>query len=169
MSTRKETQSEIEIAAFCAAAVILQYIDSAIPKPVPFMKYGLSHIVTLVVLYKSNLRTLFIYTFARVLTFGILSGTVFTPLIMLSAGGASASALVMSVLKKTGLFSVLGISIAGAAVNSGAQLLLINLLIVSTGDPALMVPVFALFASVSGTITGLTAMAVLKRSTKKKR
>ena len=145
-----------------ALAVIMGYIEARIPLPlpVPGIKIGLCNIVIVFVLYRfGGLRALLV-SLVRVVVIGLLFGS---PISMLyGTSGAILSLLGMVLLRKTGHFSVIGVSGAGGALHSLGQILLASLL---TGGTAIFryLPILLLAGEFCGVLIGLVDMILLRR------
>ena len=107
---------------FAAAAMLLSYVESLIPVfvTVPGMKLGLANLVTFLVLCLYGWREAAGVMAVRVLLTGFLFGNLFS--IAFSAAGGVLSLTVMGLLKKTGKFSLTGVSIAGGVFHNVGQL-----------------------------------------------
>ena len=98
---------------FTALALIFSYIELLIPVNfgIPGAKLGLANLVTVIVLYKTDWREALLLSVVRVVLAGFLFGNLFG--ILYSLAGGLLSVTVMAALKKTGTFSVIGVSMAG--------------------------------------------------------
>lgn len=103
-------------------AVIMGYLEALIPIPfvVPGIKLGLANFVTVIVLYLFRAKESYILSILRVFIIGFLFMN-FT-MILYSLAGTVCSVTVMALLKKSGKFSVPGVSAAGGIAHNLAQL-----------------------------------------------
>ena len=83
-----------------AFAVSLHLLEMLIPKPLPFMKIGLSNIVVLILIYNSFLKEALIVALAKSLIGTFLSGTLFSPAFLLSISGSMLSCVFMILVYK---------------------------------------------------------------------
>ena len=99
---------------FLALALVAGYVEQLLPVSlgIPGVKLGLANVVTMVLLYTVGVRAAVGITAARILLAGMLFGTGFS--IVYSAAGAVCSMLVMLLLKRTGRFSSVSVSVAAA-------------------------------------------------------
>ncbi len=152
--------------AVCAVLVtlsmLLSYIDSLIPifPQFPGIRLGLANIVILSALYMLPEGYALLINIIRVL----LAGLLFTGVtgMMYSLSGALLSFLVMYLLKKSGLFSIIGVSLAGGAVHNAGQLLVAILLISNTGV-LYYLPVLTLTGILTGILTGFISHILIQR------
>ncbi len=147
---------------FSALALIFSYVETLIPIHfgVPGMKLGLANLVIVVALYKMRIRDAFFLSVVRVLLSGFLFGNYFS--IIYSLAGALLSLSVMTVLKRTDSFSVMGVSIAGGVSHNIGQLL-VAMLVVETLSIMYYVSVLLVAGLVTGLLIGIGADEMLKR------
>lgn len=109
-------------AILAALAMILSYIEALIPMPVPIpgIKLGLANLIVIIAIYRLGFKYAFIINCVRILTAGLLFTGLFG--VIYSFAGGLLSIIVMYVLHKTGLFSIVGISMAGGVAHNLGQL-----------------------------------------------
>ena len=109
-------------AILAAMAMILSYIEALIPVPVPVpgIKLGLANLIVIIAIYKLGFRYAFVINCVRIFTAGLLFTGVFG--VIYSMAGGIMSIIIMYVLYKTGLFSMVGISMAGGVAHNFGQL-----------------------------------------------
>ncbi len=143
-------------------AMLLSYIDSLIPilPQIPGIKLGLANIVILTALYMLKGRYALLINILRIVLTGLLfSGAVY---MLYSLFGALFSFLVMYILKKSGLFSVVGVSLAGGAAHNAGQLFA-AILLVSNVNLIRYLPVLVISGVITGILTGMICLILLKR------
>lgn len=164
--TRKLTT----IAVLVALAIVLHLFEAIIPIPfpIPGVKLGLANIVTLLALALFDFKTAFMVAFLRTVLGSLLSGALLNIAFFLSFSGAIAAACLMAVLLRLAHllrfhsgFSLLGISVAGAAAHNLGQLAIAALLIRHTGI-FYYLPVMLLSSVPTGLLTGLLLRELLK-------
>ncbi len=145
-----------------ALALILSYVESLIPIPLPIpgIKLGLANIVSIAALYRLGVKEGFAISFIRILLSGLLFGNLFS--IVYSLSGGVLSYLTAFLLYRTQQFSVAGVSMGAAVAHNLGQLIVASLVLENAGvfyyGPPLMVA-----GLVTGLVTGLILMEVLKR------
>ena len=108
-----------------ALAMMFSYVEVLLPPLVaalPGVKIGLPNVVILFVLYRFGAWQAATVSFVRVLLMFLLFGNLLS--LAYSAAGALLSILVMVLLKKTALFSVVGVSVAGGILHNVGQILM---------------------------------------------
>jgi len=146
------------LAFFTACAVTVYILESFIPKPLPFMKLGLSNVVILVLLMAGNRRSAFLVALAKTFIGGIFTGTLISPTTLLSSGGTVISFVIMILMIKLPVnFSILGISIAGAVAHNFTQISLVRLILIKENSIFYLTPLLILMGIVTGIITGYLA------------
>ena len=125
---------------FTALALIFSYVESLIPIQlgIPGVKLGLANLIIVIALYKMRLSEVFLLSIVRILLSGFLFGNYFS--ILYSLAGGLLSLVVMALLKKTGDFSVMGISMAGGVSHNVGQLV-VAMLVVETFSVGYYLPV----------------------------
>lgn len=154
---------KITIAALMAAlALIFSYVEVLIPFTVgvPGIKLGVANIVVIIVLYYLGPKYAITVNVVRVLIAGLLFNGLFGALYSLA--GAIVSFIVMVVLKKTDIFSIVGISMAGGVAHNLGQILVAAFLI-SNIKIFVYFPALIISGVVTGAIIGILAGLILKR------
>jgi len=149
-------------AVMVALALIFSYIEVLFPFNfgIPGIKLGLSNLIVLVALYSLGAGYAFTINMVRILIAGLLFGGVSGMLYSL-AGGIT-SFIVMLLLKKTGLFSPVGISLAGGVIHNVGQLC-IAAIVTETVKIFLYMPVLLISGMITGTLLGIAAVLILQR------
>lgn len=147
---------------FIALALIFSYVETLIPIyfGIPGIKLGLANLLVLIVLYKRNAKEALLLSIVRI----VLAGFMFTNLfsIVYSLAGGILSFAVMKFLKERGIFSVMGVSIAGGVMHNMGQLL-VAMLVVETYRVGYYFPVLLIAGMLTGLLIGVAANEVLKR------
>ena len=153
------------IAYYAAMAIGLSLIDLSIPTPIPGIKPGLANIAILVCLMRFGIKSAVTVTFLRVLVTGLLLGTLFGPTFWLSLSGGlfSAFTLALCTYLPSRYFSVVSYSIVAAFAHISAQIVVVGLCLLPLSTLYKIIPVFALFALITGTINGLAALLIVKK------
>ncbi len=154
-----------KIGVLTAAGLILFLFESAIPRPLPWLKPGLSNLVTLVALYLYGLRTAFVVVLLRILIGAFILGSLFNPVFLfaLSGGLLATGAMGMLFYFPRRVFSILGISVMGAFTHNLVQITLAAFLVVSQAQILYLMPIMLLSSLFSGFLVGIFAHFVVKR------
>lgn len=119
------------VSILAAFALFLSTIEFMIPKPLPFLRIGLANLPVLVALYILPVPQILLLVLLKVLGQGLINGTLFSYIFLLSFIGSFSSGIVMigaSRRKITGeegkYISLVGISILGALASNFSQILL---------------------------------------------
>ena len=148
---------------FTSLALILSYVELLIPINfgIPGMKLGLANLLVVILLYKGCPRDALLLSVLRILLSGLIFGNMFS--IFYSLGGGLLSLAVMVFLKKTGQFTVAGISIGGGASHNVGQLL-VAMFVVQTYQVGYYLPVLLIAGVITGAVIGILSAEVLKRT-----
>lgn len=159
MKTKKLTTLGLS----AALALILSYVESLLPPlmAVPGVKVGLPNIVILFLLYRYGWREAGGVSLIRLL----LSAALFTGFAAFFYGlaGAALSLAGSTLLKKTGRFSPLGVSVAGGVLHNLGQITLAAL-VLNSGYLFAYLPVLLLSGTVAGAVVGLLAGILIRRA-----
>ena len=117
------------VGLLASLALIFSYVEAIIPynPGIPGIKLGIANVVTVIALYKFGVKDAVAVSVIRIVIAGLLFNGLFGMLYSLS--GAVLSLIGMTALKKTGLFSVTGVSMAAGVLHNLGQLLMAAALI----------------------------------------
>lgn len=142
--------------------MIFSYIEVIIPIPIPIpgIKLGLANIVIVLVLYMFEIKDAIIISIIRIvlvsITFGNLS------MMLYSLAGAVLSLLFMILFKKSGLFSVIGVSAVGGLFHNIGQLILATIVIESV-NMLYYAPILIISGTITGVLIGILAKSILAK------
>ena len=141
-----------------ALAMIFSYIESLIP--IPGVKLGIANIAIISVLYLLGSGQALLVNLLRITLTAVLFGN-FNSFLFSMAGGML-SLLGMVVLKKSGHFSIVGVSVAGGVFHNVGQITAAVFLMDTTAIYYYL-PVLLIFGIVTGIIIGLMGGYVTQR------
>ena len=149
-------------ALLSALALIVSYIEFLLPLNVglPGIKLGLANIVVVLALYYLGPQYALLINLIRIALSALLFGSLFSGLYALAGGLVSLGVMVL--LKKTGLFSLTAVSMAGGAFHNLAQLI-VAALVASTSDVFLYLPVLFVAGIATGIFNGIVCTLVLRK------
>lgn len=149
-------------AMFAALALIFSYVEVLVPIPVPVpgIKLGLANLVIIIAIYRMGFKYSFTINMVRIVAAGLLFSGVFG--MIYSLAGGILSIVVMYILYRTGLFSMVGVSMAGGVCHNLGQLLTACVLLQNTGILSYF-PVLLFSGLISGIIIGILAYIIEKR------
>ncbi len=159
----KRTKRLVLLALLTSAAMLLSYIEHLIPPlvAIPGVKIGLANIASVFALYSLGLGPAAAVSAARVVLSALLFGNPLS--LFYSASGALLSLVGMWLLKKCGLFSSVGVSVAGGVLHNTAQILSASLVMKTASLTLFYLPVLLLSGTVSGAVIGLASGLLIKR------
>ncbi len=152
---------KLTIAALMAAlALIFSYVEVLIPFTIgiPGIKLGIANIVVIIALYYLGARYAITINVIRVMIAGLLFNGLFGALYSLA--GAIVSFIVMVILKKTNIFSVVGISMAGGVAHNLGQILIAAALVANI-KMFIYFPVLIISGVITGAVIGVVAGLIL--------
>jgi len=165
-----QSQDKYRIAILSAYALALHGFEAMLPTPLPWLRFGISNIITLTALVLFGFRTAMMITLIRVVLGSIFAGTFLGPAFILSLGGGLAGTLAMG-----GMFSIsrnffgpVGLSLIGALFHNAAQLFFAYLLFIRRIEAVLFIsPVILLIGTLTGFANGLVSDILIKNLLKK--
>ncbi len=157
-----KTKTLTILALLAAAAVALRFAEGLLPVTIaPGLKPGLANSVTLLCLYLFPLRQTVLYLAVRVMLTALLFTGLFTPAFCIGTTGAVLSLAVMYAAKRSNVFSLPGVSVAGACAHNLGQLIAACLLMQSTALFSLL-PFLIALSIPFGLLTGFIAQRLLR-------
>ena len=164
MSTLSASRRDL-IALLGACCMFLSLLELMIPKPVPFLRLGLANLPVLVSLGLLTGPQVLLVVAIKVIGQGLVNGTLFSYVFVLSAAGSLASALGMLVVSRFGpsLISFVGISVVGAMASTITQLALASLLVFGRSG-RLIAPPFLAVGLATAVALGIVAAAFSRTS-----
>jgi heptaprenyl diphosphate synthase len=151
---------------FIALALIFSYLEKFIPVewiiPIPGIKLGLANIVTVAALILLDAKSAATITILRCILANMLFGT---PMSMIFAISGAILALTIMTVLKTGynrIYSVIGISAAGAAAHNAGQIAAAAL-VMKSAAVFYYLPLLLVASLVTGFVTGIVAQTIIRR------
>lgn len=157
-----KTKKIAVLALAVALAMILSFVESQIPAfvAIPGVKVGLANIAVVFVLYKLGWREAALISLIRVFMVSVLFGTAVS--LFYSVAGAVLSLGGMILLKKTGLFSTVAVSVSGGVLHNVGQILMACLLL-ETNVIKYYLPFLIVSGVIAGIVIGLVSAVMVKR------
>lgn len=143
-------------------AMILSFVESQIPvfTTIPGMKVGLPNLVMVFLLYRAGWKETVIVSLIRAFLVALLFGNLQS--LIFSISGAVLSLTGMILLKKTGLFSPIAVSVTGGVLHNVGQIIAACLW-TGTVQIAYYLPALLVSGVCAGIAIGLIAGFLLKR------
>ena len=149
-------------ALLIALAMVLSWVERLVPisTAVPGMKLGLTNLVVLFALYRMSVIDAAAISLIRVLLVSFTFGNAYA--FAYSFAGAVLSLLIMLVLKKTGKFSSIGVSIAGGVGHNLGQIT-VAALVLETEKIFFYLPVLMVSGIAAGICIGVLGGLITSR------
>lgn len=157
MKTKQMTQ----LGLLLSASLVLGYLESLLPVmiAVPGVKLGLANIVTMLVLYHIGGKQAFFIMLLRVVIAGFLYSGV-TGIMYGFVGGIFCIA-VMVCLRHIPVFSVLGVSMAGAVFHNAGQIMVAAIVMDNAGI-IYYLPALCISGVLSGLVVGYLSYLLIQ-------
>ena len=145
-----------------ALAMILSFIESQIPAfvAVPGVKVGLANIAVVFALYKLGWKEAVAVSLVRVVLVSMLFGSLAS--MFYSLAGAALSLIGMGLLKMSGKFTEIVVSVAGGILHNIGQIAM-ACLILETDVLRYYLPFLLLSGTVAGVVIGVISAIMVKR------
>lgn len=157
-----KTKKIAVLALAIALAMILSFVESQIPAfvAIPGVKIGLANIAVVFVLYKLGWKEAVLISLVRVFMVSVLFGTAVS--LFYSVAGAVLSLTGMVLLRKTGLFSTVAVSVTGGVLHNVGQILMVCLLL-ETNVIVYYLPFLILSGVIAGVVIGVVSAIMVNR------
>ncbi|MDO5412386.1 MAG: Gx transporter family protein [bacterium] len=157
-----KTKKIAVLALAIALAMILSFVESQIPAfvAIPGVKIGLANIAVVFVLYKLGWKEAVLISLVRVFMVSVLFGTAVS--LFYSVAGAVLSLTGMVLLRKTGLFSTVAVSVTGGVLHNVGQILMACLLL-ETNVIVYYLPFLILSGVIAGVVIGVVSAIMVNR------
>ena len=165
-----QSADRYRIAILASYALALHGFEAFIPTPIPWLRLGLSNIITVITLFFYGTKPALMVTMVRIVLGSLLLGTFLGPAFFLSLSGGLAGTLSMGLAMGLfpGVFGPLGISLIGAFFHNIAQLFAAYLLFVRKIEAIWVVlPFLAAAGTVTGAFNGIAAKYLIEEIKKK--
>jgi len=162
-SNHSKIRSLTQLSLCVSVALLLSYVEVLIPpiySAVPGIKMGLPNIAIIFVLYRFGVREAAAVSLVRMAVVAMLFGNPVT--FIYSLAGAILSLGGMVLLRRTNLFSTVGVSIAGGVLHNLGQIL-VAMILLSTAEIGYYMIVLAVTGTASGALVGLCGALAVAR------
>ena len=144
-----------------ALALVLSYLESLIPPLwVPGVKLGLPNLAVVFALYRLGWKDACAISLVRVALVTLLFGN--GAALAYSVAGAALSLSLMGLLKRTGKFSTVGVSVAGGVAHNAGQIL-VAMALLETARLAWYLPVLWVSGTIAGVLIGIVSGVLVER------
>lgn len=156
-----------KVAFLSSLCLFLSAVEYAIPKPLPFLRLGIANLPVILSLEILSFPEIFVLVALKVLCQSLISGTLFSYVVLFSITGSFSSALIMVLLhrclKKKRIISPLGISVAGAMANTASQILCSRFILFGK-HTSYIAPILMASGLITGILLGIIAMFFYNKS-----
>ena len=145
-----------------ALAMVLSWVEQVIPLPttVPGVKLGLANLAVIFTLYRIGTRAAWGLSLLRVALVALTFGNAYS--LWYSLAGAVLSLAVMMLLRRSGRFSLVGVSVAGAVCHNLGQIA-VAAAVLGSASMVYYLPVLLVSGVVSGVCIGAVAAILVRR------
>ena len=156
-----KTSKVAQYGLLTALALVLSYLESLLPPLwVPGVKLGLPNLAVVFALYRLGWKDACVISLVRVVLASLLFGSGVS--MAYSLAGAALSLALMRLLKKSGKFSPVGVSVAGGVAHNAGQIL-VAMALLETARLAWDLPALWISGTVAGVLIGIVSGVLVKR------
>ncbi len=157
-----KTKKLVTLAVTVSVAMILSFVESRIPSfvAIPGVKVGLANIAVIFALYKLGWREALAVSLVRVALVALLFGSVVS--LAYSTAGAILSLAVMILLRKTGVFTEVAVSVVGGITHNVGQIL-VAFLLLEKGVVFYYLPFLLVSGIIAGIAVGVASSLLVKK------
>ena len=157
-----KTQKLTVMSLTTAIALVLSFVESQIPAfvAVPGVKMGLANIAIVYALYRLGWKEAALISLIRVVLVSLLFGSAAS--FLYSLAGAVLSLLGMALLKKTGKFTEIVVSVAGGVLHNIGQIAMASI-ILETDALRYYLPFLLVSGILAGVVIGLISGILIRR------
>lgn len=158
-----DTRRMAQYALLTALAMALGWLESLIPLAgavPPGVKLGLTNLVVIFALYRMGPRDAAAISLVRVVLVSFTFGNSYS--FAYSLAGAALSLMVMTLLKRSGHFSLLGVSVAGGVSHNAAQIL-VAMAVLETSRLVWYLPALLVSGVAAGVCVGAAGALIVRR------
>lgn len=160
---RKKIRKIITLAFYLAISIILSYVESFIPLPIPGVKLGLANVITLFLLYEDNWYDALLIAICRILIVSFIRGTFLNITFFMSLGGGICAYIIMFIFSKLKFLSSITTSVLGSVFHVIGQII-IAYIITSTYAIIYYLPIIMILSIITGIISGIICILMRKRA-----
>ena len=159
----KSTNKLVKMALLLALALIINYLESLVPLPIPLpgVKIGLANCIGLMVLFCFNKKDYVLFNVLKVVMVALIR-TGFGTAFFISTMGTVLSTLITLLVYRFTKASIYGLSIVGALFHSLGQVLMVMVLY-SNVYMINYLPVLEVISVASGCLTAFISANVLEK------
>lgn len=149
-------------ALLTALALALSWLEAALPLPAapPGVKLGLANLTAVFALYRMSFWEAASISLARIVLVSLTFGNAYS--LAYSLAGGALSLAVMTAMKGTGKFSILGVSIAGGVGHNIGQIL-VAMGVLGTARLAWYLPALLVSGVLAGAAVGAAGGLLVRR------
>jgi heptaprenyl diphosphate synthase len=154
------------LALLGACCFFLSAIEYMIPKPLPFMRIGLTNMPLMIAIDLFSFPAFLVLICIKVIGQAIITGTLFSYIFLFSIAGTFCSGIIMYAMRRAigkKRISFMGIGAAGATISNIAQLILAYKLIFKE-NVLYIAPAFLAAGLVAGIVLGFFCEVFVRKS-----
>lgn len=159
----KKLRNCIILSLLLAIEIVISYVETFIPIPIPGVKLGLANVITLFILYENKWYNAFVILIARILLVAIIRGTLLNVVFFMSLFGGILSFIIMFIFSRFKFLSTITVSVFGSVCHVLGQIFT-AIIITKTMGIIYYLPIILLLSIITGIISGIICIFMRKRA-----
>lgn len=151
------------VASLASLGSIIYFVESFVPFPLPYGRWGLSNLVVLITVVLYDWKVIFTVSLLKGILGSLITGRLASVLSLMSITGSVAAAACEYLIYRTSLFGLVGVSIVGSIANNVAQSI-VGALIVKSWSFLLILPQMLIFGIPGAILNAYLAERVVRRA-----
>lgn len=158
----KSIKDIINTSLLLAISVVVAYVESFIPLPIPGVRLGFANVIILLVIYEEGFTKSIIILLLRILIMGFIKGSFLTPIWYMSLSGGLLSFIIMFLFSKVKILHTIVVSVLGSLAHVTGQII-VAYFFVSSHGVFYYLPIIAITALGTGILSGFICSLLRKR------
>ncbi|WP_448535356.1 Gx transporter family protein [Pseudothermotoga sp.] len=109
------------ISSLASLGSVIYFLESFVPFPLPFGRWGLSNLVVLIAVVLYDWRTVLAVSLLKSVISALITGQLFSIVSLMSVAGSTAAAASEYIAYRASVFGLMGVSVLGSVVNNITQ------------------------------------------------
>ncbi len=109
------------ISSLASLGSVIYFLESFVPFPLPFGRWGLSNLVVLIAVVLYDCRTVLAVSLLKSVISTFITGQLFSIVSLMSIAGSTAAAASEYIAYRASVFGLMGVSVLGSVVNNITQ------------------------------------------------
>ncbi len=151
------------ISSLASLGSVIYFLESFVPFPLPFGRWGLSNLVVLIAVVLYDWRTVLAVSLLKSVISALITGQLFSIVSLMSVAGSTAAAASEYIAYRTSVFGLVGVSVLGSVVNNITQSI-VGAMSIKSWSFLLILPQMLILGIPGAVLNAYLAERVVKRA-----